>query len=382
MRLKTVVKLGTFVSVLLFVFAVGYYAFMRLNMAAYNRHVNLFSLVPSSAVGVLESDEINAFFYEEQTLNYHRELYELQFPGLLGFLVNGLTEYAAENVHGLSNQMGHWVVSFHGTDTSRDQVVYFRLDMTEEEMLFDVLQECFSGNFLPKEEVYRGKTMWVYPLDHDEFLAAYSEKGFMVLSYQKRLIEEVIDAQLDKTSLSYDEVFLQMIDKKKTHDFLTLYGRAASMPFMNMEQGCWSEYDIHMNSDVAYLTGDMFSLGDMDRTDILLEKLREIPVVKEEGLMLSSKRDSTILYMNQAFEANDAGNRTLFNECVANLSNEAVFSLVVDMEKVEEEPERFQMYLPAFVLEHASSFRSFILSTQYSLNGERPSHMWVFTYKY
>jgi len=55
MQLKTVVKIGTIVSVLLFCLAVGFYAFMRLDMAERNRDVNLYSLVPSNCVGVLES---------------------------------------------------------------------------------------------------------------------------------------------------------------------------------------------------------------------------------------------------------------------------------------------------------------------------------------
>lgn len=381
MGLKTIVKLGTVVSVLLFVFAVGYYAFIRLGMTAYSRGVNLFSLVPSSCIGVLESDKVNVFV-EESTLNYHSELEQLQFPGLFHFLVNGWNNYVVEDTHGLNNQINHWIVSFHGPDISRDQVVYFQLDMTDEEVVLDMLQECLPGSFLPKEETYRGKIMWVYPLSNDDFLVAYSEKGFVALSLQKRLIEEVVDAQLDETSLCHDDVFSQILEKKKSHDFLTLYGRSASMPFLNMGEECWCEYDIYMNSDVAYLTGDTFFSSDKADTEVLSGKLQEIPVIKEDGLMLSSKKDSTAFYMDQAFEANDTGSGTLFNECVANLSNEAAFSLVVDMEKVEKEPERFQMYLPLFVLKHASLFRSFILSTQFSLNGERLSHMWVFTYKY
>lgn len=381
MGLKTIVKVGTVVSVLLFVFAVGYYAFIRLGMTAYGRDVNLFSLVPSSCIGVLESDKVNAFV-EESTLNYHRELEELHFPGLFHFLVNEWNDHVVEDMHGLNNQINHWIVSFHGPDISRDQVVYFQLDMTNEEAVLDMLQECLPGSFLPKEETYRGKIMWVYPLSNDDFLVAYSEKGFVVLSLQKRLIEEVVDAQLDETSLYHDDVFSQILEKRKSHDFLTLYGRSASMPFLDMGAECWCEYDIYMNSDVAYLTGDTFFSGEKADTEVLSEKLQEIPVIKEEGLMLSSKKDSTAFYMDQAFEANDTGSGTLFNECVANLSNEAAFSLVVDMERVEKEPERFRMYLPLFVLEHASLFRSFILSTQFSLNGERLSHMWVFTYKY
>ena len=212
-------------------------------------------------------------------------------------------------------------------------------------------------------------------------MATYTEEGFVVLSYQKRLVEEVIDAQLDETALKHDSVFSRMLEKKKSKDFLTLYGRSSSIPSLSLESGCWSEYDFHLNSDVVYLTGDMYASEGIAEKENISEYLKDIPVVKEEGLFVSAQKDSTAYYMDEAFDANDTGNRTLFNECVANLANEVDFSLVADMQKVEENPQRFQSYLPSFLLENASLLRSFILSAQLSLNGERPSHIWVFTYK-
>ena len=381
MRMKTVVKLGTILSVLLFVLAVGYYAFMRLDMMDRNRDVNLFSLVPSSSVGVLESNNVHAFFDDYSMLNYSDELEKMQFPGLFNFLIHGLNMYAGDNAHGLSYQMNQLVVSFHQPVTPHNQVVYLRLGMADEQLLSDMLREYVSGNFLPKEEEYRGKKILIYPLSHDEFLATYTEEGFVVLSYQKRLVEEVIDAQLDETALGYDTVFSRVLDKKKSKDFLTLYGRSSSIPSLNLDSNTWSEYDFHLNSDVVYLTGDMYALEINAEKENMIKSLNDMAVVKEEGLFVSAEKDSTTYYMAEAFDANDTGNRTLFNECVANLANEVDFSLVADMQKVEENPQRFQSYLPSFVIENASLLRSFILSAQLSLNGDRPSHIWVFTYK-
>ena len=381
MRMKTVVKLGTILSVLLFVLAVGYYAFMRLDMMDRNRDVNLFSLVPSSSVGVLESNNVHAFFDDYSMLNYSDELEKMQFPGLFNFLIHGLNMYAGDNAHGLSYQMNQLVVSFHQPVTPHNQVVYLRLGMADEQLLSDMLQEYVSGNFLPKEEEYRGKKLLIYPLSHDEFLATYTEEGFVVLSYQKRLVEEVIDAQLDETALGYDTVFSRVLEKKKSKDFLTLYGRSSSIPSLNLDSNTWSEYDFHLNSDVVYLTGDMYALEINAEKENMIKSLNDMAVVKEEGLFVSAEKDSTTYYMAEAFDANDTGNRTLFNECVANLANEVDFSLVADMQKVEENPKRFESYLPSFMIENASLLRSFILSAQLSLNGERPSHIWVFTYK-
>ena len=381
MRMKTVVKLGTILSVLLFVLAVGYYAFMRLDMMDRNRDVNLFSLVPSSSVGVLESNNVHAFFDDYSMLNYSDELERMQFPGLFNFLIHGLNMYAGDNAHGLSYQMNQLVVSFHQPVTPRNQVVYFRLGMADEQLLSDMLQEYVSGNFLPKEEEYRGKKILIYPLSHDEFLATYTEEGFVVLSYQKRLVEEVIDAQLDETALGYDTVFSRVLEKKKSKDFLTLYGRSSSIPSLNLDSNTWSEYDFHLNSDVVYLTGDMYTSEKNAEKENMVNSLNDMAVVKEEGLFVSAQKDSTSYYMDEAFDANDTGNRTLFNECVANLANEVDFSLVADMQKVEENPKHFESFLPSFMIENASQLRSFILSAQLSLSGERPSHIWVFTYK-
>ena len=381
MRMKTVVKLGTILSVLLFVLAVGYYAFMRLDMMDRNRDVNLFSLVPSSSVGVLESNNVHAFFDDYSMLNYSDELEKMQFPGLFNFLIHGLNMYAGDNAHGLSYQMNQLVVSFHQPVTPHNQVVYLRLGMADEQLLSDMLREYVSGNFLPKEEEYRGKKILIYPLSHDEFLATYTEEGFVVLSYQKRLVEEVIDAQLDETALGYDTVFSRVLEKKKSKDFLTLYGRSSSIPSLNLDSNTWSEYDFHLNSDVVYLTGDMYTSEKNAEKENMVNSLNDMAVVKEEGLFVSAQKDSTSYYMDEAFDANDTGNRTLFNECVANLANEVDFSLVADMQKVEENPKHFESFLPSFMIENASLLRSFILSAQLSLNGERPSHIWVFTYK-
>lgn len=97
-------------------------------------------------------------------------------------------------------------------------------------------------------------------MNNNEFLAVYSGSGFFVASYQKRLIEEVIDAKEDETALSDDEVFSKVFEKKKSHNFLTLYGRTTSMPFLQNNNRCWSEFDFHMNSDVVYLTGILLCL--------------------------------------------------------------------------------------------------------------------------
>ena len=51
------------------------------------------------------------------------------------------------------------------------------------------------------------------------------------------------------------------------------------------------------------------------------------------------------------------------------------------MNKISRNPECFEPYLPAFLLENAPLFHSFILSTQLSVVNDRLSHIMVLTYK-
>ena len=61
MKLKTVVKLCTIISVALFCIAVGFYALMQLDMADRNRDVNLYTFLPEDCPVVFESNNINDF---------------------------------------------------------------------------------------------------------------------------------------------------------------------------------------------------------------------------------------------------------------------------------------------------------------------------------
>ena len=377
MDTRTMVKFGTIVSVLLFCMAIGFYAFMKLDMANHHRDVNLFTLIPDDCTVVLQSDDISACLDELSDLNYERELERFQFQGLLHLIIGGLNEYASENAHGLNGQMNRLLVSFHAPYTQRDQVVYFHAGMGGESLFVDMLREYMSSDFLPKEEMYRGETIQVYPLNHEEYLSVYANQDALVISYQKSLVEKVIDARLDGKSLDDNEVFSSLLNKRKSH-FLTLYSYDPAMPAMDEEIPVWSEYDFHFNSDVFYLTGDIHPVVNDEEP---LWKVRECPVEKAEGVLVSSDADSTQFYVEEAYVARLSNNQTLFDECMANLSNDASFSLVADMEVYDGHESALSPYLPSFVRKKADLFSPFILSLQYSLVDGKLSHIWTFTYK-
>lgn len=381
MRLNTMVKLVTIISVLLFSIAVGYYAFVQLNMTNRNHNVDLYSLVPADCTGVLESDDISAYLHELPNLSYGRELERFQFPGLFGFIIDALEGYATESAHGLSHQLNRLLVSFHEPYGVDDQVVYFQVGTVDETFLSDLFREYMPGHFLSKEEEYRGETIVVYPLSHEEYLSVYAEDGFVVVSFQKKLVEKVIDAKLDETSLSDDTSFSRIWNNKKKH-FLTLYTYESTGLMSELGMSCWNEYDFQVNSDVLYLTGETFVPTEENNESLFFNCMSKIPVLREEGLFVSADKDSTQCYMEKVYEANEISKLTLFDECIFNLSNDASFTLVADMLNVQNNDEILNRCLPSFIMDNASLFSAFILSAQYTWVNNRLSHVWTFTYKY
>lgn len=377
MRLKTVVKLGTILSVALFCIAVGFYAFARLDKDS-RRNANLFSLIPSDCISVLESNNVNALLNVLPTLNYETELKNIQPTGLFTFLLHGLNEYAVLNAHGLSSQMSRMVVSFHAPATPRDQVVYFGLSNADKQMLEDMLQDYAPTDFLPKVEEYRGKRMIIYPLGNDEYLASYMDSDFWVVSLQKRLIEKVIDARLDGESLNDDPVFSGILNRKKSKNLLSLYGRTDAMPFLQAGKECWSEYDFYFNSDVFYMAGETYQA---DTSSISLSDSWQNMTFFDKGkALLTTEKDSLAYYMDNVYEE-DALHRSLFHQCLANLSKDASLTWVADMSEIASDVASYADCFPTFMWENVMQFTPFIVSAQYSWSGDKLSHMWVFTYK-
>ena len=380
MKFKTLIKLGTFSSVFLFCVAVGFYAFTHLTLIDQNRSIDLFSLVPADSEAVVESENVDAFFKEYSQLNYHEELKNIHFPELFSFLLNQLNTYATENAHGLSSQMNHVLVSYHDRSRANNQVIYFRKGFADEAMLTDMLREFSSNEFLIKKETYRGESILIHPLGTQDFLSVFSGKGFFAVSYQKELIEKVIDTYLDKTSVKENKQFAKLISKKKTPHYLTYYTRNFSLPFLkDKEPERWCEYDFHISSDVLFITGESIWDDDSGREQVECS-LRDVETMVEKDAFVSSDKDSIQYYMNLAQENCEGKDMVLHNECMAALSHDASFALVANMEKVFEEKERFEPYIPTFITRNEKTFRHFLLSTQLTFVENRPSCIWVLTY--
>lgn len=378
MQIRSVIKLGVVLSVVLFCIGIAFYGFARLSMADKENRVDIFEFVPKDCAGILETDNIDNFMHVFSQAAYSSQLDTLHRAGLMNDILSDLSHYSSAAAHGLSYQMNHVVISFHRPHTAMDVVAYFRIGKEGKHQLIEAVKGKHGADFIPKKETYRGKKIEIYPLSSTKYLSVYTTDGLVVVSYQKKLIEQVIDAVKDNNSLREDSVFTS-IHHTQPASFITIYGRTPSVPFLGKEScHSWSEYDIHLNSEVFYLSGQMKE-EQADCLDCMLQAVHTVPVVSEsDSLLVVSGRERVDSCISKVIAS---PSHTLFDECVSNLSRDASYIMVTDMEKVAAAPEQFASYLPPFLIRHADLFRSFILSIQFTEVNNRLSHIFVFTYK-
>ena len=378
MQIRSVIKLGVVLSVVLFCIGIAFYGFARLSMADKENRVDIFEFVPKDCAGILETDNIDNFMHVLSQAAYSSQLDTLHRAGLMNDILSDLSRYSSAAAHGLSYQMNHVVISFHRPHTAMDVVAYFRIGKEGKHQLIEAVKGKHGADFIPKKETYRGKKIEIYPLSSTRYLSVYTTDGLVVVSYQKKLIEQVIDAVKDNNSLREDSVFTS-IHHPQPASFITIYGRTPSVPFLGKEScHSWSEYDIHLNSEVFYLSGQMKE-EQADCLDRMLQAVHTVPVVSEsDSLLVVSDRERVDSCISKVIAS---PSHTLFDECVSNLSRDASYIMVTDMEKVAAAPEQFASYLPPFLIRHADLFRSFILSIQFTEVNNRLSHIFVFTYK-
>lgn len=376
MQIRSVIKLGVVLSVVLFCIGIAFYGFARLSMADKENRVDIFEFVPKDCAGILETDNIDNFMHVFSQAAYSSQLDTLHRAGLMNDILSDLSRYSSAAAHGLSYQMNHVVISFHRPHTAMDVVAYFRIGKEGKHQLIEAVKGKHGADFIPKKETYRGKKIEIYPLSSTRYLSVYTTDGLVVVSYQKKLIEQVIDAVKDNNSLREDSVFTS-IHHPQPASFITIYGRTPSVPFLGKEScHSWSEYDIHLNSEVFYLSGQMKE-EQADCLDRMLQAVHTVPVVSEsDSLLVVSGRERVDSCISKVIAS---PSHTLFDECVSNLSRDASYIMVTDMEKVAAAPEQFASYLPPFLIRHADLFRSFILSIQFTeVNNRLSTYLCVY----
>lgn len=378
MKLKEVAKIGVIVSILLFCVAIGSFEFIRLTDTDKSHEFDLYSLVPQDCIAMMESDNLNFFATDYEEINFIKELHNFQTTSISHFFFHRIIGSFSRDTHGINNLISRFLVSYSETTGEDGEVMYIRTNNEGKHFIEYILENDSDKRLTPKKEKYRKKNILIYPLMNGQFLATFKDNGFYVMSFQKKLIEQVIDTYLDMNGINQDNVLKQALENKKSHNYLTLYSRFSFMPMLDESQA-WHEYDFHINSDVVYLSGETYFKQPDSSIGLLTEKLTNLPNIKEDSLVISAQHDSIYTYINE--KVDEQHSYPLFQQCVSALSPEASYIMVTDMNQVKQQKNRYVPFLSEFILERARKLEAFILSVQLSVQKEKLSHILMLTYK-
>lgn len=253
------------VLVLFFLFA-GIYYFTKLDAAEKSLETDLLAFVPDNATAVLEANDITELVSELDNHHFKGTGELLKISRLLSFLNTDFKSLVNSTPHGLSPQMNKILVSFHEPDTERDQIIYCRLAAGDQKRIDVFIKTNFAADYPPRLFEYKGETIRIYPLNSNNFLACYSRPGFFAMSYQKKLIEKVIDAYLYNRSILNDPLFSSFRNKRKNNDLARLYikmdqvqmGEAKGDTLVRSRLNYWTFFDLKLSGDDIYLSGTSF----------------------------------------------------------------------------------------------------------------------------
>ena len=248
MKLRTIVKIAITSSVVLLCSGFALYSFFRLSAAEDQKDFDLYTLVPSSVSAVFATEDVAEFVMEVDELTCSRDHQYLYVSKLFSYLKQYLYSLLEDAPHGLSRQMNQMLISFHEPDNDRNQVLYCRLGNGDRALIDRFVQKYVSSGYPPKTFDYKGEDIIIYPMADGDFLACYLTEDFLVLSCQKKLIEEVIDIRKTGKSLATDPAFKEVRAPKKSPTVATVYTRLAGM------MG-WTEFDMKLKDDFIYFSG-------------------------------------------------------------------------------------------------------------------------------
>lgn len=248
MNRKIKSRIAVTLAVVLSCIVIGIILYAQLNLKEKSQRANLFQLVPSDAQTIIETNNINSLFQALETTSFQKDYEQLHISDLFDFLNHKIDDLAAEKGHGLSVPMSNVLISFHAPGKSKDQVIYGHLGNGDKNLMESILKELNTTGYKPKEFKYKGKKIIIYPINNQEFLACFFESNCYAISFQKKLIESVIDAYVNNKSILSDSLFSQIYQKKKSENNLRLY--AHSTPIAK-----WNMYDTHIQGNSIYLTG-------------------------------------------------------------------------------------------------------------------------------
>lgn len=309
MKFRLLIRIAVILSVVLLCTGFGVYSFFRMNAVENQQDFNLYSLVPQDAIAVLETDRMADLVDDINQLNCSKENHYLYVSELFVYLKDHLYTLMDDTPHGLSREMNKMLISFHEPDTPLNQVLYCSLGSGDYELVETFIRKYCSSSFPSRFFDYKGEEIRIYPMSDGRFLAAYFTPDFLAVSFQKRLIEQVIDARREKKSLMHLRSFRTMHAGKHDNVAATVYVRMKKVDMgkptdgirSQTRLGSWAEFDMKFNENAIYCSG--VSHGE-DSTRTFINALRrQKPIEGFPGAYLPS---TTFFYDNWALSDREA----------------------------------------------------------------------------
>lgn len=263
MKLRTIMKIAVISSIVLLCTGFAMYSYFKISAAGNRNDFNLYALVPPTTTAVLETDDMAGLVQDINELNCSKDHHFLYISQLFSVLKLHLYTMLEETPHGLSRQMNKMLLSFHEPDNDRNQVLYCSLGSGDYEMVEKFIEKYCSSNFPSKMFNYKEEEIRIYPMIDGSFLAVYVTSRFLAVSFQKKLIEQVIDTYLSGKSLLRDQSFGAVHEGKKVNAAATIYTRMHSLDMGKMTDGIrsraslggWTEFDMQMKDQTIYFSG-------------------------------------------------------------------------------------------------------------------------------
>ena len=300
MKLKLIIRLAVILSLVLLCTAFGVYSFFRLSAEEHRQDFDLFTLVPDDVSAVVETDQLDELVRSIDGMKCSQDGVFLYASDLFVLLKDELHALQDEAPHGLSIQMNKMLLSFHRPDDPTNQVLYFAMGRGDYDLMESFIEKSTSAAFPSKYIDYHGEEIRIYPMVDGRFLSVCLTHNFLVASFQKRLIEQVIDTYHSRHSLAHTKSFKSLPIEAKMQAKARLYVRMTGVSMgadslrKQTDVGDWTVYDLKLEEEAIYCSGVCRDADTANQSFIHLLKQQQ-PTEVSSGDMYPS---TTLLYHN------------------------------------------------------------------------------------
>ena len=344
--------------------AICWWGYSRLNFQEEQADVDLYALIPNDCEAILETKDINSLYKTINNSQYIHQYNQLNVSDLLKLLTDNIEIISQNQAHGLSTEMNRQLlVSFHHPGTTHDQVIYGRFGNGDISSINKLIQKSIGNTHTPKKQTYKGEEIIIYPIGKD-FLACYIQPGFFAASFQKKLIEQVIDTYQNENSVSQNESFISLGKQRKHNEQLSLYLH----PEGNNQ--AWQHYEIRMSASAIYLTNNQTGVDTTKKnmpSHLLLERIDETHLPRRVQLMAQLP-----FKQRHAGEEASSSITTLEDILVENGCNEV--DMILFSQPMASDTMNYQLLMATFPTQHIDKVKS---QLRFPLNARRRTSLWL-----